>query len=115
MQPAPLYILDEIDAALDLSHTQRIGRFATAEYWLRRFVSVGSFLGEMIRTQFSRSQFIVVSLKENLFNYADVLFRYVYTQIEYADTISIVIHSACINTLSQYILPKRHFMRNAPV
>lgn len=24
-KPAPLYILDEIDAALDLSHTQRIG------------------------------------------------------------------------------------------
>lgn len=25
-KPAPLYILDEIDAALDLSHTQRIGK-----------------------------------------------------------------------------------------
>jgi structural maintenance of chromosome 2 len=24
-QPAPLYILDEIDSALDLSHTQNIG------------------------------------------------------------------------------------------
>jgi structural maintenance of chromosome 2 len=24
-KPAPLYILDEIDAALDLSHTQNIG------------------------------------------------------------------------------------------
>ncbi|XP_055388632.1 uncharacterized protein LOC129617420 [Condylostylus longicornis] len=54
-KPAPLYILDEIDAALDLSHTQRIGK--------------------MIRTQFRGSQFIVVSLKENLFSYADVLFK----------------------------------------
>ena len=25
-KPAPLYILDEVDAALDLSHTQNIGR-----------------------------------------------------------------------------------------
>lgn len=54
-KPAPLYILDEIDAALDLSHTQKIG--------------------QMIKTQFSGSQFLIVSLKENLFNYADVLFR----------------------------------------
>ncbi len=25
-KPAPMYILDEVDAALDLSHTQNIGR-----------------------------------------------------------------------------------------
>ena len=25
-KPAPIYILDEVDAALDLSHTQNIGR-----------------------------------------------------------------------------------------
>ena len=25
-KPAPIYILDEIDAALDLSHTQNIGK-----------------------------------------------------------------------------------------
>ena len=25
-QPAPLYILDEVDSALDLSHTQNIGK-----------------------------------------------------------------------------------------
>jgi len=43
-KPAPIYILDEVDAALDLSHTQNIGR--------------------MIRTHFPYSQFIVVSLKE---------------------------------------------------
>ena len=53
-KPAPFYILDEIDAALDISHTQRIGY--------------------MIRTQFVDSQFLIVSLKENLFNYANVLF-----------------------------------------
>lgn len=43
-KPAPMYILDEIDAALDLSHTQNIGR--------------------MLRQHFSQSQFIVVSLKK---------------------------------------------------
>jgi len=54
-KPAPMYILDEVDAALDLSHTQNIGH--------------------MIRTYFSRSQFIVVSLKQGMFNNANVIFR----------------------------------------
>ncbi|URD77883.1 structural maintenance of chromosomes protein [Musa troglodytarum] len=54
-KPAPIYILDEVDAALDLSHTQNIGR--------------------MIKTHFPHSQFIVVSLKEGMFNNANVLFR----------------------------------------
>lgn len=53
--PAPMYILDEIDAALDLSHTQHIGH--------------------LFRTRFKGSQFIVVSLKEGLFTNANVLFR----------------------------------------
>src|SRR5260221_14464724 len=54
-KPAPMYILDEIDAALDLSHTQHIGT--------------------LFRTRFLRAQFIVVSLKEELFMNVDVLFR----------------------------------------
>lgn len=54
-KPAPMYILDEVDAALDLSHTQNIGM--------------------MIKTHFSSSQFIVVSLKEGMFNNANVIFR----------------------------------------
>ena len=54
-KPAPMYILDEIDAALDLSHTQHIGH--------------------LFRTRFRGSQFIVVSLKEGLFTNANVLFR----------------------------------------
>jgi structural maintenance of chromosome 2 len=54
-KPAPIYILDEVDAALDLSHTQNIGR--------------------MIKTHFPQSQFIVVSLKEGMFNNANVIFR----------------------------------------
>lgn len=54
-KPAPMYILDEVDAALDLSHTQNIGT--------------------MLQTHFSQSQFIVVSLKEGMFNNANVIFR----------------------------------------
>lgn len=54
-KPAPMYILDEVDAALDLSHTQNIGR--------------------MLRRHFSDSQFIVVSLKEGMFGNANVIFR----------------------------------------
>ena len=46
-QPAPFYILDEIDSALDLSHTQNIGL--------------------MIRKYFQASQFLIVSLKQGLF------------------------------------------------
>jgi structural maintenance of chromosome 2 len=54
-KPAPIYILDEVDAALDLSHTQNIGR--------------------MIKAHFPQSQFIVVSLKEGMFNNANVIYR----------------------------------------
>ena len=54
-KPAPIYILDEIDAALDLSHTQNIGT--------------------MIKAHFKQSQFLVVSLKEGMFNNANVLYR----------------------------------------
>ncbi|KAK9329911.1 RecF/RecN/SMC [Lipomyces starkeyi] len=54
-KPAPMYILDEVDAALDLSHTQNIGR--------------------LIKTRFKGSQFIVVSLKEGFFSNANRVFR----------------------------------------
>jgi structural maintenance of chromosome 2 len=54
-KPAPMYILDEVDAALDLSHTQNIGH--------------------MLRTHFRNSQFIIVSLKDGMFSNANVLFR----------------------------------------
>ena len=53
--PAPMYILDEIDAALDLSHTQNIGK--------------------LLKSRFKTSQFIIVSLKDGMFNNANVLFR----------------------------------------
>jgi len=64
-KPAPMYILDEVDAALDLSHTQNIG--------------------QMLKKHFSNAQFIVVSLKEGMFNNANVLF-----QTKFVDGISTV-------------------------
>ncbi|EDU44220.1 condensin subunit [Pyrenophora tritici-repentis Pt-1C-BFP] len=54
-KPAPMYILDEVDAALDLSHTQNIGR--------------------LFKTRFKGSQFIVVSLKDGMFQNANRIFR----------------------------------------
>jgi structural maintenance of chromosome 2 len=54
-RPAPFYILDEVDAALDLSHTQNIGN--------------------LLKKRFQSSQFIVVSLKEGMFTNANVLFK----------------------------------------
>lgn len=54
-KPAPMYILDEVDAALDLSHTQNIGH--------------------LIKTRFKGSQFIIVSLKEGMFTNANRVFR----------------------------------------
>jgi len=67
-KPAPMYILDEIDAALDLSHTQNIG--------------------QVLKKHFAQAQFIVVSLKEGMFNNANVLFR-----TKFVDGVSTVIRT----------------------
>lgn len=45
----------QVDAALDPSHTQNIGK--------------------LIKEQFSQAQFLIVSLKDGMFNNANVLFR----------------------------------------
>ncbi|XP_059484394.1 structural maintenance of chromosomes protein 2 [Neocloeon triangulifer] len=54
-KPAPIYILDEVDAALDPSHTENIG--------------------ELVQKHFKQSQFIIVSLKDGMFKNANVLFK----------------------------------------
>lgn len=58
-KPAPFYIFDEIDAALDLNYTQGIG--------------------EIIKNEFKNAQFIIVSLKNNMFENANRIYR-VYIQ-----------------------------------
>ncbi|RIA90914.1 hypothetical protein C1645_768718, partial [Glomus cerebriforme] len=50
-----MYILDEIDAALDISQTDNIGH--------------------LIRTRFKGSQFIIVTLKDGMFRNANAIFR----------------------------------------
>ena len=75
-KPAPMYILDEVDAALDLSHTQNIGL--------------------MLRTHFSGSQFIVVSLKEGMFNNANVIYR-----TKFVDGVSTVMRNTANSSSKQ--------------
>ncbi|CAD2222480.1 hypothetical protein AGDE_15235 [Angomonas deanei] len=60
VRPAPIYILDEVDAALDPSHTQNIGL--------------------MLQKYFPNSQFLLVSLKDGMFNSANVLYHIRNTQ-----------------------------------
>ena len=54
-RPAPLYILDEIDAALDPIHTEK--------------------MGAMLQKHFPEAQFLLISLKEGMFSHANVLFE----------------------------------------
>ncbi|KAI0822104.1 condensin complex subunit SMC2 [Trametes gibbosa] len=88
-KPAPMYILDEIDAALDLSHTQHIG--------------------QLFRTRFKGSQFIVVSLKEGLFTNANVLFR-----TRFRDGTSIVERTAHRSTSALYQNGREEGEENVP-
>ena len=81
-KPAPLYILDEIDAALDLSHTQNIGH--------------------VLKTHFGEAQFIVVSLKEGMFNHANVLFR-----TKFVDGVSAVMRTTNGNKEQQALKDKK--------
>ncbi|KAJ3192339.1 Structural maintenance of chromosomes protein 2 [Irineochytrium annulatum] len=64
-KPAPMYILDEVDSALDESHTQNIG--------------------QLLRNRFKGSQFILVSLKDGMYSNANVLFR-----AKFRDGVSVV-------------------------
>ena len=52
---APFYIFDEIDSAMDLSHTENIGT--------------------IIGDNFQDSQFLVISLKKDMYKSANVLFK----------------------------------------
>lgn len=84
-KPAPMYILDEIDAALDPSHTQNIGK--------------------LFKHKFKESQFIVVSLKDGLFTNANVLFR-----TRFVDGISMVERNGEIREEKKKIT-KQHLLK----
>jgi structural maintenance of chromosome 2 len=74
-KPAPIYILSEVDAMLDLSHGQHIGTLFR-------------------RTRFRGAQFIVVSLKEGLFTNANLLFR-----TRFRDGTNVVEHTTSASAL----------------
>ena len=54
-KPAPIYIFDEIDAALDMEHTQNIGL--------------------MLKNEFPESQFLLISLKSGMFKNANSIYQ----------------------------------------
>ena len=72
-KPAPLYILDEVDSALDLNNSQNIGR--------------------MIKQHFPQSQFLVVSHKDGFFNNANIIFRTKFVDGVSAVTRTVVQHA----------------------
>lgn len=85
-KPAPMYILDEVDAALDLSHTQNIGR--------------------LIKTRFKGSQFIVVSLKDGMFQNANRIFR---TRFSEGTSVVQALTPADLKWLESFVYGMRYF------
>lgn len=88
-----MYILDEIDSALDLSHTQHIG--------------------QLFRHRFKGSQFIVVSLKEGLFTNANVLFRAKFRDGTSVVEVSFASTQNVNRVLTSEFLPQRTAQRSA--
>lgn len=74
-KPAPLYILDEVDAALDMSHTQNIGAMLKGHFTNSQVNYFDHRLKYLKSTQMCLFQFIIVSLKDGMFNNANVLFK----------------------------------------
>lgn len=61
-KPAPIYILDEVDAALDLSHTQNIGQmlrthFTHSQVRTRKMVSMIVLVFLLLKLFFSNGQY----------------------------------------------------------
>jgi len=52
-KPAPIYILDEVDAALDLSHTQNIGNMLKAHF---KASQVSASIRQLISPPFHSAQ-----------------------------------------------------------
>lgn len=76
--PAPIYILDEVDAALDMSHTQNIGQMLKQHFTSSQVNAAVVFIEMHIDFAllfFLSLQFIIVSLKDGMFNNANVLYK----------------------------------------
>lgn len=105
-KPAPIYILDEVDAALDLSHTQNIGQMLRAHFrhsqvrgrWSRDGWSRDRCFRTHVTVFNLPLQFVVVSLKDGMFTNANVLFK-----TKFVDGMSTVTRTA----LSQSDVPQK--------
>jgi structural maintenance of chromosome 2 len=105
-RPSPLYIFDEIDSAMDMSHTSKMSVASLPEFYVFDADGRSLFRGQLFGKRFKGAQFvrprpserrsilsllylalcqIVVSLKEGLFSGANVLF-----QAKFRDGTSIV-------------------------
>jgi structural maintenance of chromosome 2 len=70
-----MYILDEVDSALDESHTQNIGQLLRSRFKGTPSVLEMDDMGKPDLVYFTGSQFILVSLKDGMYSNANVLFR----------------------------------------
>ena len=70
-------MLHQVDSALDLSHTQNIGQMLKDHFQVFLLPRESFYSLYVYYTFFfdQHSQFIVVSLKDGMFNNANVLFR----------------------------------------
>lgn len=105
-KPAPIYILDEVDAALDLSHTQNIGQMLRTHFRHSQ-VRLKQTHNRRHGTQndgvhISSLQFVVVSLKDGMFTNANVLFK-----TKFVDGMSTVTRTA-LSQSDANVLQKAH-------
>jgi structural maintenance of chromosome 4 len=71
-RPNPLYILDEIDAALD---SRNVGFFLILKIL---FDFLDRIIGQYIRSQTKDAQFIIISLRNDLFELSDRLIGFLF-------------------------------------
>jgi structural maintenance of chromosome 2 len=72
-KPAPLYILDEVDAALDSSHTQNIGLMIKKHFQNSQVFFFNLKYKLILNTLFFK--FVIVSLKDGMYSNANVLYK----------------------------------------